>query len=251
MKQNKINILKKCLFLTFIIIIITIVISIVIKYHVEGETTLPYYIKQIRIVSNVGSKSNDDSENLWNISITENNYVFIDIAKSSSSTNDTIKDITIDNFNIITNPLKGNIVVYRPTGDFVSGNPEKLYEYSEQNYLESNITYEGAKVDTLKTLEIGNEGGMLGFKIALEDLGNYISNNYDEIISYDGSLLTKSNITLEDVTFSLSFDLSITLNSGITFKGTITLDLPSGNLIDEKETYTELTNFDDVVFKRQ
>jgi hypothetical protein len=251
MKTNKINVLKRCLFLAFIIIAITIVISIVIKYHVEGETTLPYYIKQIRIVSNVGSKNNEDTENLWNVELSENNYIFIDIAKSSTSNNDTIKDIKMDNFTITTPSEKGNIIIYRPTGDFVSGNPEKLYEYSEQNYLDSDITYTGAKVDTLKTLEIGNEGGMLGFKIALEDLGNYVSNNYDEVITYDGTLLTKAGISQEDITFSISFDLTITLNSSVTFKGTLNLDLPSGDLINEREAYTELTNFDDIVFKRQ
>jgi hypothetical protein len=157
----------------------------------------------------------------------------------------------MDNFTITTASQKGNIVIYRPTGDFVSGNPEKLYEYSEQNYLGSNITYTGAKVDTLKTLEIGNEGGMLGFKIALEDLGNYISNDYDETITYDGSLLTKTGISLSDITFSISFDLTINLNSGVSFKGTINLDFPSGDLINERESYLELTDFNDIVFKRQ
>ena len=81
MKTNKINIFKKCLFLAFLIITITIVFSVIIKYHVEGETTLPYSIEKILIVSRVDTKSNEDAENLWNVSLTENNNIFITIKK--------------------------------------------------------------------------------------------------------------------------------------------------------------------------
>lgn len=246
MKTNKINIFKKCLFLAFLIITITIVFSVIIKYHVEGETTLPYSIEKILIVSRVDTKSNEDAENLWNVSLTENNNIFITIKKDANSTNDTIKEIKISNFKITSNPKKGKISIYRPTGDL-----NNLYVHSEQNYLESNITYTGAKVDTLKTLEVRNEGGMIGFRVSLEDLGNYISNNFEEELIYDGSLLNKAGISLEDIKFEMSFDLNITLNSGVSFIGTIPLNLPSGDIINEKEPYIELTDFNNIIFKRE
>ena len=58
MKQIKIDMLKKCTFLAFIIIAITIVISIIIKYNVEGEVITPYYIEKILIIIRVNSKNN-------------------------------------------------------------------------------------------------------------------------------------------------------------------------------------------------
>lgn len=244
MKTNKINILKKCLFLAFVVISITIVFSIAIKYDVEGESTLPYSIEKILIVSRVDTQNNDDSENLWNINLTENNNVFVYI-KKNKTTNETIHEIKIDNFKINTPPKIGNIHIYRPTGDL-----NNLYEYSEQNYLDSNITYTGAKVDTLKTLEIGNQGGMMGFRISLKDIGKYVSNNYDEEITYDGTLLNKANIKQEDISFSMSFDITITLDSNISFKGTINMNLPSGDIINNQEPYIEITNFEDIIFKR-
>lgn len=248
MKINKVNTLKKCLFLTFIIIAITVVISLVIRYDVEGEdeNSLPYYIQKIRIVSTVGTKSNEDPENLWNINLTENNNIFIDIAKNEKSSNETIKEIKLDNFTIKKAPKLGNVVIYRPTGDW-----QNLYEHSEQNYLKSNITYTGARVDTLKTLEIRNAGGMMGFRVSLENLGNYISNNDTEEIVYDGSLLKKANISKENINFTLAFDITITLNNNISYKGSnITLDFPCSDITSEKEPFIELTDFSNVVFKR-
>ena len=245
MKLTKKNILKKCLFLAFIIIVITIVISIIIKYNVEGETTFPYSIEKILIVSRVDTANNEDAENLWNINLTENNNVFIYIKKNENTTNETIKEIKINNFKIVSKPSIGQVVIYRPTGDL-----NNLYEYSEQDYLKDSITYTGAKVDTLKKLEIGNEGGMLGFRVSLEDIANYISNNYEEEIIYDGSILNKVNISNEDIKFSLSFDLNINLNNDVNFVGTINLDLPSGDIVNEKEPYVEITDFNNIVFKR-
>lgn len=240
------DLIKKCLFLAFLIIAITVVIAIIAQYNVEGEKSLPYSLNKILVVSRIDTQNNEDPNNLWNVSLTENNNIFIYINKSKD-TNDTIKEIKLENFTVITKPLKGNIKIYRPTGDLNNNN---LYEHSTQDYLNSNITYTGATVDTLKNLEIGNTGGMLAFRISLENLGNYISNNYDEEIVYDGNLITKAGLTMDDIKFLTSFDLLITLNSGITFKGTINLDLPNEDILTNPESYLEITNFDNVIFKR-
>ena len=167
MKTNTINVLKKSLFLAFVLIVITIVFSIVIKYDVEGEKTLPYSIEKILIDSKVDATDNpNNTENLWDINLKENNNVFIFIKKDDANTKETIKEVKLDNFKITKTPKKGTIKIYRPTGEL--GND--LYKYSEQNYLNSSITYTGDKVDTLKSLEIRNEGGMIGLRISLEEL---------------------------------------------------------------------------------
>ena len=241
--KNK-NLFKKCFFLAFLIIIITVVFSIIVKYHVEGEITLPYSLERILIISRIDSKNNEDPEHMWNISLTENNNIFINFKKNQKNSDETIKEIKIDNFQITEKPQLGEIAIYRPTGDL-----NNLYEFSEQNYLDSNLTYTGAQVDTLKTLEIGNSGGMIGFRVSLENLGNYISDTDEEIV-YDGNLITKANINENDIKFSISFDILITLNSNISFKGTATLDLPNKDIVSNPESYLEITNFDDIVFKR-
>lgn len=239
------DLIKKCLFLTFLIITLTVVIAIVAKYNVEGEKSLPYSLEKILIVSRVDTINNEDPNNLWNISLTENNNIFVYINKNTD-TEDTIKEITLINFKLYNSENK-NIKIYRPTGD-LKGND--LYKYSEQDYLNSNITYTGNTVDTLKNLEIANTGGMLGFRVSLENIGNYISNNHEETIVYDGNLITKAGLTKKDISFKVSFDLIITLNSNISYKGTITLDLPNEDILTNPESYLEITDFSDVVFKR-
>lgn len=245
MKTNTKNALKKSIFIAFLIIIVTVVFSIIVKYDVEGEVSLPYSLEKILIVSKVSTSNNEDSENLWNISLEEDNDIYLYINKTDENSKETIQSITLENFKVTNSAKIGEPIIYRPTGDM-----SNLYELSEQNYLGSSITYKGAKVDTLKTLEIRNEGGTIGFRASLENLGNYVSNNYDEEIVYDGNLLTKAGIPLEDIQFSISFDILITLNSNITFKGNIKLDFPNDDIITNPESNLEITDFSNVIFKR-
>ena len=171
----------------------------------------------------------------------ENDYFYID---KTSETDETIKQITIENFAVTKSPAKGEIAIYRPTGDL-----ENLYTYSEQNYLSQNITYTGAAVDDLKTLEISNTGGVIGCRVALDNLGTYISNESTEI-TYDGTLLQSIGINLEDIKLGLSFDILIETNQNVTYKGTISIELPGQELIEKGASNFEIKDFGDIVFKR-
>ncbi len=242
MKTNTVNVLKKSLFLAFILIATTIVISLSIKYNVEGESA-PYSIEKIQITSHIDAKdSGNQSENIWDVNLKEDNNIYIYISKNKDIKN-TIKEITINNFKITQKPKVGNIKIYRPTGDL----GKDLYKLSEQNYFNNKITYTGATVDTLKNLEIRNEGGMIAFRVSLENIGNYTSN---EGITYNGSLLSEIGLTNDDVSFKISFDLNIILDDGQSYIATVSLNLPSENIINETEPLMEITDFKDIVFKR-
>ena len=244
MKTNTVNILKKSLFLAFILIAITIVISMVIRYDVEGEKAMPYSVEKIQITSHVDAKDNEgQTENIWDVNLKEDNNIYIYIKKNDEETKETIKEVKLSNFKITEKSKVGNVKIYRPTGDLGTD----LYKLSEQDYLKSKITYTGANVDTLKNLDIRNEGGMIGFRVSLEDLGNFTSN---EGITYNGSLLSQIGLTIDDIKFNFSFDLTITLDNDVSFVGTYKLSLPSGDIINETEPLLELTDFSDVIFKR-
>ncbi len=45
--MKKIQILKKCAFLFCVIVILMIVVSIMLKYEVEGEKELPYHLSAL------------------------------------------------------------------------------------------------------------------------------------------------------------------------------------------------------------
>ena len=54
------KIFKNCLFAAFLIIIFAVVISIMLKYDVEGEKELPFSSSKILVVSTVDGKLNED-----------------------------------------------------------------------------------------------------------------------------------------------------------------------------------------------
>ncbi len=241
--MKKIRILKKCIFLFCIIVILMVVVSIMLKYEVEGEKKLPYNISKIFVISTVEGMPTDDGENIWNINVKQANDLYFYIEKNDV-TEETIKQITIENFSLIKSPSKGEVTIYRPTGDL-----ENLYTYSEQNYLNESLTYTGAAIDDLKTLEIANTGGVIGYRVALNNLGTYISNDSTEI-TYDGKLLQNIGVTVEDIKLELTFDILIETNKNVTYKGTISVALPGEDLIEKGASNFEVKDFEQVIFKR-
>lgn len=241
--MEKSRIFKKCIFLTCIVIIIMMVIFEMVRYEVEGEKKMPFNISKIFVVSTVEGNQVDDGQNIWNINVKQVNDLYFYINKDDI-TEETIKQITIENFNITKTPTKGEVTIYRPTGEL-----ENLYTYSEQNYLDKEITYTGAAIDDLKTLEIANTGGVLGLRVSLDNLGNYISNESTEV-TYDGKLLENIGVSLEEIKFGLSFDILIETNKNIIYKGTISIDLPSEEVITKGSSNFEITDFSNVIFKR-
>ena len=238
------RIFKKCLFAAFLVILFTIVISIMLKYDVEGERKLPFSISKLLIISTVDGSLNEDSENIWNIGITQVNDLYMYIDKTIEDDEQTLKEIKIENFVVNKNPSKGKLKVLRPTGEIAN-----LYTHSHQDYLNDKIIYTGGVIDDLKSLEISNNGGILGFRVAVEELGNYISNE-DEEITYDGKLLSNLGVTIPEIAFDMSFDIIIKTSKNISFKGTINLNMPIETVIEEGSSSKEITDFSNVVFKR-
>lgn len=238
------KIFKKCLFAAFLVILFTVVISIMLKYDVEGEKELPFSISKILIISTVDGSLNEDTENIWNIGITQVNDLYMYIDKTIKDEEQTIKEIKIENFIVNKNPNKGKLKILRPTGEIAN-----LYTHSQQDYLNDKIVYTGGTIDDLKSLEISNNGGILGFRVAVEELGNYISNE-DEEITYDGKLLSNLGVTIPEISFDISFDVIITTSENISFKGTINLNMPIDTVIEEGSSSKEITDFSNVVFKR-
>ena len=241
--MNKKEIIKKCIFLFFIIVILMGVASVMLRYEVEGEKSLPYNLSKIFVVSTVEGTQNDDGQNIFNINVKQVNDLYLYIDKQGS-TEETIKQITLTNFNVSQAPEKGQLAIYRPTGEI-----DNLYTYSEQNYLENSLTYTGAAIDDLKALEISNTGGVIGCRMALDNLGIFVSNETTEVV-YDATLLQNIGINLEDIKFNISFDIQIETSANVTYQGTINLELPAQDLLEKGSTNFEVTDFSDVVFKR-
>lgn len=237
------NILKKCIFITIICVLLMMVFSIMVKYDVEGEKELPFSISKILLVSTVDGDIVEDTENIWNIGVTQVNDVYMYINKTSDE-DITIESISLNNFIVNQAPQKGKLKLLRPTGEL-----SNLYSSSEQDYLNEGLTYLGGRIDDMKSLEIGNNGGILGFRMSVIDLGSYISNENTEII-YDGRLLSNLGVTEEELKFNISFDIIIETSDRVKYKGTTSLDMPVQGFIEKGSENLEITDFSNVVFKR-
>lgn len=124
----------------------------------------------------------------------------------------------------------------------------KNYEYIDQYKIENQIKYEGEQETYTKgeVLQIANQGGIIDFSIIVNDLGT-ITYNENEAIKVDGTLLKQ--IGIEQMSFEVKFDLIIELENDIKLKTKITLDLPTGNILENGIETIEQTDMK-TVFKR-
>lgn len=78
--EVKKRIIKKYIFISFLLIAISVSILLMIKYNVEGEKNLPLELDKVIIKSSINAKSNQ-SENLWDLNLEQDNDIYIYISK--------------------------------------------------------------------------------------------------------------------------------------------------------------------------
>lgn len=241
--KEKIN---RVVVLVIIVIAFVTALAVMLKYKTEGETNMPIVLKKVLIVSTAEAipKSENTENQKWNLDINQYNDIYINFEKNEEyKKNSYIQSISIENINI-EKPKVGEVSIYMP-----NSTEEKLFSYEDIFLVKDSLTYKGASKDNLKTLEIANQGGTFLFRVLNKHVGEYISNEDDEI-RYDGTLLKKSNIKVEDLKTKINFDIVIKTNK-TTYRGNITMEMPSENIEDEGVSQTSLENFDNIVFKRE
>lgn len=245
MENNRKKSIKISILILGIFIIAAIVISIIIKYQVEGETNMPFKLSKIAIISSASGEQKENTQNKWELQLMQNNDIYINITKNKNySQTEIIDKIVLDNFSINEQPQKGTIKVYRPN------NVENgVYTNSEEYLVNDKLEYIGSEKSNIKNLEIANQGGLILLRYVNEGLGEYISNE-DVEIKHDGTLLQKIGINSEELKYKISFDISIVLKSEKTYKANIELEMPVGDITTAGTSSYEKTDFKDVVFKR-
>lgn len=241
MKQT----LKFCIALAVIVIILIIVGILMICYEVEGDKNMPFNLSKIVVVSTAEGVENKGT-NKWNFKIYQNNDLYLYIDKNNNYLGDStyIEKVKIENINILDNAQVGEIKAYMP-----NSTEGRLYSYDSKYLIENKLEYRGAIKSNPQTLEIGNQGGSLLFRLSNNDIGQY-SSNVDEQIVHDGTLLKKLNLTEEKLKFKVSFDIIIEAKK-IQYKANVILNLPCEKLIDNGTSSLEITDMSDIVFKRE
>ena len=224
------------------VIILTVVGVILLKYNVEGETDLPYIIKQMVIISTEKRKNEftSDSANRWHIDIYQNTDIFFDIERNElHKSNESIKNITIENIKIDNE----NVKPYMPSNE-----GEENFTYIENSIIQDRIIYEVDKNKDIKNKKITTEGGIIGISFCNTQIGKYVGN--EDKLTYDGTLLNKLGLKLEDIKAEVKFDLILETEANKKYKAEINLNIPEEDITEigiSKIIDTELKN---IVFKR-
>lgn len=233
-----------CMVFTMIVIILFIAGVISLKYNVEGENTPPFNISKISIISETDGVDVEGAQEKWNLEVSQNNDIYVYIKKNEKyKYTETISNITLNNFNILQAPKIGNLKLIKPDANVES----VIFKNSAENETDS-IIYNGDMDSSIKEMKISNQGGLVVFRYAIKDIGNYISNN-DEQINHN-ELLKKLSVNNEDLKFKVSFDMNICLNSNKNYKTTINIDLPIGNVVEDGIQSQENIDLKSIIFKR-
>lgn len=236
---------QKYIVIFFLIIIFCTTFFVMYKYYVEGEKNIPFNITKLVVVSSAKTEDIEINENIYEANVIQKNDIYLAIEKNRSySEEDAIKKITINNFQKVQNGKIGNVLIYRPsTGT-------NKFDYTENFEIKDSIEFVGAKETNLQleNMTISNQGGVIELSVIINDLGK-ITYYENDNISTDGSLLKKLQLTSNDIKHILSFDMIIELTGGNTFKTTIIIEMPIGDIITEGVS-TEEMDLTKLVFKR-
>lgn len=242
-KEKKSKIIKKYIFISFLALSIIISTLLIVKYNVEGEKNLPFEIEKISIKSSLDTKSNQ-SENIWDLSIIQNNDIYIYFKKNEKLDSE-VQKIRIENLKIKRNKEIGQTKLFIPTSNDIKTN----FKNSTEDYSKKGIEYTVNNIDNMEKQEISQNGGMIAFRISNQDLAEYISNEEADL-QYDGTLLQKAGITEQDIKIAASMDIIIEISKKEKYKGTLTLELPIEDFNEKSILGIEKTDLSDVIFKR-
>ena len=132
-KEKKSKIIKKYIFISFLALSIIISTLLIVKYNVEGEKNLPFEIEKISIKSSLDTKSNQ-SENIWDLSIIQNNDIYI-YFKKNEKLDAEVQKIRIENLKIKRNKEIGQTKLFIPTSNDIKTN----FKNSTEDYSKKGI----------------------------------------------------------------------------------------------------------------
>ena len=215
---------------------------VMLRYSVEGETNMPFELSKISIISSSEGIDKEAINTKWAFDVYQSNDVFLYIDKNNEYyKTEAIRSVSIENIQI-DGKQKDKIKIYEPDGQ-----EEKLIFKNIEENIAENIEYAGSTESNMKQLKISNQGGLVAFRISIDNLVTYESN--EEEIKHE-ELLKKAGIKLEDLEMKVCFDLTISLENGKEYKTTINLDFPVGNVVENGTSSIEITDVKDFIFKR-
>lgn len=245
MNDPRVNkLILKSAYTTIIILIIAVIVLLILKYDVEGEKNMPFKLSSIIVISSAeGYQEKENKDYLWDSEIYQINDIYLNVEKNKNyDKTELIKSIQIENIRINKTPEVGIFKFYRALGE------ENVFTYKEEYEIINKLEYMGDLKTDLTNLKISNQGGTIIIRAVNQTGKKYTSN--EKQLEHNGKLLEKVGISYEEIKSTIEFDLVINLESDISFRTTIKLELPTGNIIEQGSSSTEIKDTKNIVFKR-
>lgn len=240
--RTKNKILKIVLSIVAVISIVFIVMVWLLTYHEEGEINIPFKISKIVVVSGVDGVQANNSDTQWAIDVNQNNDIYLYIEKNKNyGKTELIENVKISNFNITKETEKGEIKIYKTTTE-----ENKMFSNTKEFEI-NELTYVGDLESSIKQSRISNQGGLIAFRCANNNISQYTSTDATEV-NYN-QLLQMTNVNQKDLNLSISFDIEIKIVNKKTYQATISLELPVEDVIANGTSNVEITDLEDIVFK--
>ena len=241
------NINKKIFHVVMIVVIICAILFVsgifILKYQVEGESNMPFKITKISLIESVEGIEKEGANEKWNFNVNQNNDIYIYIEKNSGyGKTEIIDSVEIKNININKEKTLGELKLYKPVID-----EKRMFINSQENEI-NEITYTGELESNIKEEKISNQGGIVAFRYAINNLSAYVSEN-DEQIDHS-QLLKLTNISPEDLKTKLTFDIFINLKGGRKYQAPISIDVPQGDIVEKGTIGEDITDLKGIIFKR-
>ena len=232
--------------LGIVLIALIFTIAIMIQYEIEGEKNMPFEVEKILIISGAdASEKESNEENMkWNIDINQFNDIYVLFKKNDEhNKGERISEVRVENLTVKNAPKKGEIKMYKPSED-----ENKKFDYNENSTVDGKLVFTGDDETKNSNLKISRDGGTIKVRIANTKVGEFVSNEGEEI-QYDGTLIAKTNTTLDDLKADIKFDI-VLVTDKITYRATIETEIPVGNIVEfgVSQKNIEVKN---IVFKRE
>lgn len=246
MNDPKVNkLILRCAYIIIAVLIIAVIALLILKYDVEGEKNMPFRLSSIIVISSAeGYQEKENPDYGWDVEIYQNNDIYLNIEKNKNyKETELIKSICVENVKVSKEPTVGTFKFYRTSGE------QNVFTYKEEYEIKDSLEYIGDLKTDLANLKISNQGGTIIIRAVNQTGKRYISN--EEEFEHNGKLLEKTGISYEDVKTKIEFDLVINLESELSFRAKIELELPTGNIVEQGSSSTEIKDMKDIVFKRE
>lgn len=228
--------------ITIIAIIFFVVGILILRYNVEGETNMPFELTKISVISSSDGISKETVNTRWNFDLYQYNDIYLYIDKNNDyNGTDTITSVLINNI-VVESQNSEKVKIYKPDSE----EEHQIFKNEEDNVVQE-IVYTGGMESNLKNLEISNQGGIVSFRCSYDNLMEYAT---DDLEINNQQLLSKAGITNEQLQAKLTFDFTISTQSGKEYQANISLDIPIGDIVGQGTTSQEIIDMSDFIFKR-